>query len=174
MSFMKVRAGCNPPAACEDDVLAVRHERELVCQQAVHERAQVTAWSRRTDPLGRFECRCPTNAAATTGRARRIPVQEGGERHHPLAGTEPWRGALSPERGEHLAVRGGESGVRWNTSPVYPIAACSRSTSNRASRRVGVGGDETEDPVVDRGGPASMHAVRGRGGSRGSARRRRA
>ena len=95
-------AGRHVPVEHQDEVLAVRHERQLVGQQAVHERAQVGAQVR-AHPVGRGRPDARTRPSRT--RRRGVPVQQRGHRREPLGGGDQRHRALAPQRGEHLAVR---------------------------------------------------------------------
>ena len=125
----------------------MRHERQVVGQQAVHERPQVGAQVGR-DPLLRRAARRPGSARPE----RRRRGRDGAARPSSPA-ARPARAAPSGSRAR--APRSSCDTATWSrpaggkTSPVQPIAACSRSTSNPHAKGF-VAVDDVGDPVVDR------------------------
>ncbi len=131
-----------------DQVLAVRHEGEVVREQAVHEGPEVGAQVGR-DPRVRGE----PGGRDQLGDVRHpvgVAVQQRGHRGQPLALREPRHRALAPERGDHLAVRRGDrEPVVGVAGPADRRVLAQHREPERAQLLVVV--DQGGDPVVDRG-----------------------
>ncbi len=142
------RADHDVVAQDEDEVLAVRHEREVVREERVGERAQVGV-EVGAHPVGGVE----PGGAHERGRVRGavgVAVQERGHGGEALPGRGARHGALAPQGGEHLAVRGRRGGAVVDVTGV-PDRGELAQHGEPAAAELRVGGDEVRDPVVDRG-----------------------